>query len=810
MSETSVREALVVREALGERRFAVDDFPVAVGGPGSVIVLAGRPEGPEAYLGMHEDQLFVQPAEGVRVLHNGVPVESSTWLRSGDVINFGAARLRLQQRDDQYIVEVDDGSSGNITAPPIIEPTSRLQGASEGDAERIDAIRFRASEQVKVRRSLGLDAKRIVLGLVGAVVLVVLWFIFTATSVSVKTDPAAAVVAIKGTLPAVRFGDRVLLKPGNYLMKATQPGYSPAQLQAQVTNQTNQTFTLKLEKLPGRVKFAVPSPAKVTVDGKELGNAPAVFDLRPGKHTVAIAAERYQPFTGEVDVVGEGKDQTYTPQLVPAWAEVTVNSEPAGARVLVDGEDRGVTPVTTQILAGNHPVELQLEGFKPWTADVQVKANEPLSLGPIRLGLPDGKLALRSEPSGASVSVGGVYRGQTPLTLELRPDMQHNVVLTLPGYEAANRQVSLGAGESRAVSVPLSGVFGEVTVQVQPADAQLFVDGQPAGAANQKLRLVSTTHEIEIRKAGFVSYKASITPRPGVPQRIETSLLTPEQTKMAATPANVRAKGTDQQLKLMPVGTYTMGSPRREPGRRANEAQRNVQFKRPFYISVNEVTNGQFRKFKTEHRSGIVGQHTLDLDNQPVVGITWAEAALFCNWLSQQDGLPPAYENKGGKVVPVQPMTTGYRLPTDAEWEWVARYEGGGRFRRYPWGDSLPVAARSGNYADVTARLIIQDVIPEYDDGFAAAAPAGKFPPNPLGLYDVGGNVAEWVHDYYTVSADSSSVAVDPMGPADGKQHVIRGASWKQSGVTDLRLSARDFGDSQRNDVGFRIARYAE
>lgn len=810
MSAQSLREALVVREALGERRFAVDDFPIAVGGPGSVIVLAGRPEGTEAYLGWHEDQLFVQPAEGARVLHNGVPVESSTWLRSGDVINFGAARLRLQQRDDQHIVEVDDGSTGNITAPPIIEPTSRLQGASEGDAERIDAIRFRASEQVKAKRSIGLDAKRVVLSLVGVIVAVVMWFIFTATSVSVRTEPAAAVVEIEGTLPAVRLGDRVLLRPGDYLIKAAQPGYSPAQLQAKVTNETNQTFTLKLQKLPGRVRIDVPAQARVTVDGKELGNAPGEFNLAPGKHTIAIAAQRYQPFTGELDVIGEGKSQTFTPQLVPAWAEVTVSSEPAGATVLVAGEERGVTPLTTQIMAGNHPVELQLEGFKPWTADVQVKANEPLSLGPIRLGLPDGRLALRSEPAGASVSVGGAYRGQTPLTLELRPDMAHNVVLTLPGYEAATRQVSLGAGESRTVSVPLSGIFGEVTVQAQPADAQLFVDGKPAGAANQKLRLVATTHDIEIRKAGFVTYKTSITPRPGVSQRIETALLTPEQSKMAATPASIRAKGTDQQLKLMPVGSFTMGSPRREPGRRANEAQRNVQFKRPFYMGVNEVTNGQFRKFKSEHRSGIVGQHTLDLDNQPVVGVTWQEAALFCNWLSQQEGLPPAYENKNGKVVPVQPLTTGYRLPTDAEWEWVARYQGGGKFRRYPWGDALPVAARSGNYADVTARLIVQDVIPEYDDGFAAAAPAGKFPPNALGLHDLGGNVAEWVHDYYTVSADSSEVAVDPTGPADGKQHVIRGSSWKQSGVTDLRLSARDFGETQRNDVGFRIARYAE
>lgn len=800
---------LIVREALGERRFTATDFPIAIGGQGSAIVMAGRPEGAEAYLGLHEDQLFVQPANGAEVLHNGVPVQNSTWLRSGDVINLGAARMRLlAQRDDQRIVEVDDGSSGNITAPPIIEPSARLQGG-EGDAERIDPLQFRPSGPTKAATKVSLDLKKIIFGLAAALVAFVLWFIFTATSVRVQTDPVAANVAITGTLPAVRFGGRVLVRPGDYLIKATQEGYSPAQLQAKVTSETNQTFALKLQKLPGKVRVDVPSQARISVDGKELGNAPGEFTLAPGKHTIAIAAARYQPFSGELDVVGEGKSQTFTPKLVPAWAEVTVSSEPAGAKLFVDGEERGATPLTTQILAGNHPVELRMDGFKSWTTDVQVKANEPINLGPVRLGLPDGNLTLRSEPAGASVSVGGVYRGQTPVALELRPDIAHNVVLTMPGYEAATREVSLTAGENRTLSVPLSGVFGEVTVAVQPADAQVFINGKPAGAANQKLRLVSTTHDIEIRKTGFVTYKTSITPRPGVSQKIETTLLTPEQTRMAATPTNIRSKA-ELSLKLMPVGAFTMGSPRREPGRRANEAQRDVQFKRPFYMGVGEVTNGQFRKFKGDHRSGIIGQHTLDLDNQPVVGVTWQDAALFCNWLSQQDGLPPAYVNKDGRMVAAQPLTTGYRLPTDAEWEWVARFEGGGKFRRYPWGDVLPVAPRSGNYADVTARLIVQDVIPDYDDGYAASAPTSKFPANSLGLFDVGGNVAEWVHDYYTVSSDTGALAVDPTGPADGKQHVIRGSSWRQSSVTDLRLSARDFGESQRNDVGFRVARYAE
>jgi formylglycine-generating enzyme required for sulfatase activity len=800
---------LVVRESLGERRIAATEFPIAVGGAGSAIVMSGRPPGAEAYIGLHEDQLFVQPADGAEVLHNGVRVQGSTWLRSGDVVNLGAARLRIAESADDRVVEVDDGSSGNITAPPIITAGARLHGQSEGDAERIDAIRFRASEATKPTRSISLSPLRVALIAVVAVVGVVLWFVFTATSVSLRTTPSTADVSVAGGLPALHLGDRVLLRPGTYHVRAEQAGYKPADMQIKVTQAPNQEFSLTLLKLPGILRIDVPAAARVTVDDKAAGNAPGEFELTAGRHSVAITTERYQPFKGDVDVQGLGKTQTFKPQLVPGWGVVSVTSEPAGAQLFVNGEPRGSTPLKAEIMAGAHPVELRLAGFKPWTTDIQVKANEPLTLGPVKLGLPDGRLALRSDPPGASVSVAGVYRGQTPIELELRPDIDHSIVLTRPGYEAATRQVSLSAGEQRTIAVPLSGVFGEVAVRAQPADAQLYVDGKLSGAANQTLRLVATTHDIEIRKTGFVDFKTSVTPRPGVQQRVDATLLTPEQSRIAATPAVIKTK-FDQQLRLMPIGRFTMGSPRREPGRRANEAQRDVEFKRGFYLSVTEVTNGQFRRFKPEHRSGIVGNHTLDLDNQPVVAITWMEAAQYCNWLSEQEGLPPAYEKKGETLVAVNPMTKGYRLPTDAEWEWAARNLGGGKLRRYPWGDTLPVAPRSGNYADETARLIVQDVIPDYDDGFAASAPVGKFPPNTLGLQDLGGNVAEWVHDYYTVSVDSSQTLLDPLGAAEGKQHVIRGASWKQSSATDLRLSARDFGEGARNDVGFRIARYAE
>lgn len=819
MSDTRVRAAgreedrLIVREALGERRFGTSQFPLAIAGAPDVkadtIVLAGRPAVIEAWIGLHEDQLFVQPAEGAEVLHNGARVQRSTWLKSGDVVNLGVARLRFTQHADQRVLDVDDGSSGNITAPPIVMESARTHGETDSAAEPIAAIPFRAGQGAARRRGMQFSPVRAGLAVLALIVGAVLWFIFTAISVGIGANPATAQITVDGALPAIPVGNRFLLRPGSYQVRAVQAGYTPAELKIDVTEAPDQQFALTLAKLPGRLHIDVPEATRVSIDGTQRGTAPGDFELAPGRHTLNIAAARYQPFTANVDIEGAGKTQTFKPALIPAWADVSVTSEPAGAQVFIGAELRGATPLQTQILAGSHPVELRMEGFKPWTTDIQVKANEPMTLGPIRMGLPDGRLSVRSEPAGANVSIGGVYRGQTPLDIELRPDVGQSVVITKAGYAAMTREITVAPGERKSLSVPLSGVFGEITIRSQPADAQVFVDGKASGSANQTLRLVAASHEIQVRKAGFVDFKTTVTPRPGLPQVIEATLLTAEQTRVASIPAALTTK-FDQQLKLMPIGRFTAGSPRREPGRRPNEGQRDVEFKRAFYLSVKEVTNAGFRRFRPEHKSGIAGPTTLDLENQPVAGISWESAVAYCNWLSEQEGLPLAYKKDGDSYVAVKPLTTGYRLPTDAEWEWAARYAGGGKFRRYPWGDALPVAAGSGNYADYTARIVVQDVIPDYDDGFIASAPVGKFAPNPLGLYDMGGNVAEWAHDYYTVSADATQVAVDPLGPEQGKSHVIRGSSWRQSSVTDLRLAARDFGDAARNDVGFRIARYVE
>jgi len=678
--------------------------------------------------------------------------------------------------------------------------------SSTGNEPRIEPVAFQAPGSSRPAKQ---RAFRPLPWVVAAVLLLFAgcaWFLFTAQALNIRFDPTADSVSLSGGL-ALPLGGRYLARTGAYTVSASKKGYEPFEQSIQVKAGDNPPFEFTLQKLPGRLQVnSEPSEATVVINGEEAGNTPLQpVKLKPGEHKVLVRARRYEVYETTLKIEGKDELQTLDVKLKPAWAAITLDSNPPGATLKVDGEARGKTPITEDIGAGNRSLTLELEGYQPWQKSLKVVSQEPQKLPKVNLEKALGKLRVSSNPSGANVSADGNFRGRTPVTITLSPNESTDIKIAKAGYKSASSNANVASGKQENLSVDLEPILGVVKFSAAPSDASLFIDGDDRGSANQTLSLPATAHKIEIRKDGYETYKTSVTPKPGLQQTVSAKLVTPSQAKAASTPQVIDTVA-GQRMRLIQPGSFTMGAPRREQGRRANETETSVQLTRAFYLATTEVTNKEFRAFRDKHSSGIVQRTTLDNDNYPVVRISWEDAVAYCNWLSQREGLPLAYQ--GGQLV--TPTNTGYRLPTEAEWEWAARFAGGQRLK-YPWGASMPPTGSAGNYADVSAAPLISQHLDSYNDGYKAASPVGRFGANAVGIFDLGGNAAEWVNDRYSPSVGSiGRTETDPLGPSSGRTHVIRGSSWRHGRITELRLSAREFESEPRDDVGFRIARYAQ
>ncbi len=651
------------------------------------------------------------------------------------------------------------------------------------------------------------------------------WFVLTARKVVIDIEPVPDRVTIAGGLAAPRVGEHFLLRPGSYILRADKPCYVSLETPLTVGEEKNPVFKFTMPTLPGKLSLRLndkDSPgqtienARIFIDGQAVDPTPAqALEVQAGQRRVSVQAAGYRDYEGDMVIEGCGKLQEIDLAMTPGGAYIAISSVPMGASIDVDGQPAGKTPMRMALTEGPHEIVVTADGFKPWRKKLEVVSGEHREFKDIQLAPADGWLVVASTPGGARVMVGERYVGQTPLEAPVSPGVAHTVHLTKAGYEKSTRSIQVASAEKKAITVSLTPVMGIVQFTVVPDGAELLINGKSRGKIPRELRLIAVSHKIEIRKQGYLAFQSQVTPRPGFPQELKVLLKSAVAAKSTSAPETalpgMLSAPNGYALKRIQPGPFTMGSSRREQGRRSNETLRKIDLSRPFYMGVNEVANREFSEFEAQHNSGNIRAHSLNMDDLPVVQVTWEQAALFCNWLSRNASLPPAYVKVNNKIEAAEPMTTGFRLPTEAEWEYCARYNGSRATLRYAWGDRFPPLKNAGNFADVSAKDLLPNIITGYNDGYPATAPSGKFRAGALGLFDMGGNVAEWCHDYYAIhSAGTRTVATDPVGPKTGKFRVIRGASWKDADIGSLRLSYRDYDSTKRDDLGFRICRYAD
>ena len=620
-----------------------------------------------------------------------------------------------------------------------------------------------------------------------------------ATNIDVQPEEAQQIAVIRVVDGVGKsLGNKVYSWSAKPTIEVTATGFR-ASHKTLIASEVGGTVRVELQELPGALHIRTsPVSAKTRwfIDGRMVSvGGELKQDLYAGNYSITIDTPYFLKKTIPV-VITRAESLLMNESLEKVSGQLHIKTAPAGASVHINGELIGTSPVSISKQGGLYKVSVSYGDYQPISENIEITNSASIVERDYRLSLKGAYLDVHVSPSGGKLLLDGkvVQAGR----LLVQAGQVHSLRYYQDGYFSQHRNISANPGEKKSISFSLKAELGIVRFTSSP-NAMVKIDGRDMGETPLELKMSALPHHLIIHKKGYRAHQQIVVPGSRSAQQIKVVLPTEIEAKLAESPALVRNTAGIELKLFKPDDLFVMGAPRYEKGQRANEFLRSVKLTRPFYIATHEVSHSQYARFKPV--SGA--------KNEPVTSISWIEAAEYCNWLSQQEGMIPFYNIRAGRLMGSNIMSDGYRLPSEAEWEWLARKASKPKQTRFPWGDETTIAPKAGNIADESARGKTAHYVPNYSDGFAGVAPIGSFPAETMGLYDLTGNVSEWVHDVYALLPNRGvDIESDPLGDRSGDTHTVKGSSWRSGTVTELRASYREGKKSGRDDIGFRVARY--
>ena len=801
-----------------------------------------------AYIAQDEGHLFFQPAaeqiadNEINIFHNDEAIEKSVWLKSGDILQIEDKIIIYKVSGDKIQIKVADKSSLK-SKPELIPPPPYTNHLDENNIEALADVELQ-SDLIPSKNKI--IKKRILIAF-SIILLLMAGFIILAETVRINIEPGSAKIELTGLFPILKINKHYILLNGEYDLTANKAGYKTLNKSLYIDTK-NKEFSFALQEKPGLIEFNITpeNNNKIYIDnvflGGEFGDSAdniitkrdnIQYEINKGQHNLVVTNPRYKKFEQLIKVEGINKLQQFNIELEPNWADVTIVSETENTLIKIYSDLNDEEPVyeneliktkDIELVAGHYTVILNKEKYKEKKENLSINAGDKKNIHIVKLEPADAQINLTSEPTGSIISIDNQYMGKTPQTIELSPYVDHKISLSLSGHKDITKMIKLEADEISEQNYILEALKGIVFISVVPQQAQLFIDGKKQKETSGKFSLGGNNHTIIVKAKGYKtqtkkinasSYSKSISfnlEKKDKAQRRYKQNSQVNSKKMITNHVNTGnyINSISQKMILVKPAEFVMGSKKNEAGRGSNERQYKVKLNQSYYLSEKEITNKQFRAFKASHNSGRTSGVSLNNDNQPIVNLSWNEAAKFTNWLSKKEGLNVYYEeiNKQMTAIDLSGKINGYRLPHEAEWAYAAR---GKNQKKYPWLGKFPPQNVSGNFADQSASSHVSNIIPGYNDQSAVSAPVGSYNKNAAGFYDLGGNVSEWCQDYYSPFASSTNKIVNnPTGPAKGTHKVVRDSSWRDASMTELRLSYRSYSKNKAKDIGFRIARYAQ